>query len=476
VLTTFLLDRARDELVLSFLEHLAQVDQRTKNTLKALAPASWALIEHIRTIGYGLLVPALRAAFERDLNELPEHLAEQTPDKQAASLMRLTSRVARNLRAGASPQAALAELATTDLSDVTDARLKVMLLRVGILGREYLGNSAQLAALVSDATGQRLFLTYFVADELAAKRVTEDEALSLIVQRAPDIMAMIQRLRELENTISTLNQRASSNSRAGEAFAVAVRQTTQVIAAGKAVLPDLSSSDQAHLDKLLRFVSGVSEVYEAALSKDYQQVVLAAVELAPDSDLSTPKVRRYLAFASALASAQSDSQLNRTLRDAALPVGSYRAKREGEVDGGSFSLTINSYVGVGAGIEVVSQTTGSVRSGYAAPALPVGVEASWAIPKISSSLSLFLPIIDLGAIASSRFKESAAVQQEPQLGFAQVLAPGAFVVLGISSSIPLSVGGGYQQVPRLRATAEGQKTAKRPLALFIAVDLPLFKF
>jgi len=71
-----------------------------------------------------------------------------------------------------------------------------------------------------------------------------------------------------------------------------------------------------------------------------------------------------------------------------------------------------------------------------------------------------------------------SVASAPNVGFKQVIAPGAFVMLGLRG-IPLSVGAGTSAVPTLRTVtlATGgaqQRYAFRPIDVRIAVDIPLF--
>lgn len=107
--------------------------------------------------------------------------------------------------------------------------------------------------------------------------------------------------------------------------------------------------------------------------------------------------------------------------------------------------------------------------------LPLGVAIAAPVRTKAWSLGVFLPFLDVGTLASARLGDDEAVSDAPEVGFAQVFAPGVFAVLGIGQTFPLSLGAGYQQVPKLRETSAGARTARR-FAFFAGVDLPMFTF
>jgi hypothetical protein len=102
------------------------------------------------------------------------------------------------------------------------------------------------------------------------------------------------------------------------------------------------------------------------------------------------------------------------------------------------------------------------------------------IPKVGV-FGVFLQAVDLGALASWRFSDEAKddVESEPELGFAQVFAPGVFPVLHVAGS-PLTIGLGWSLTPGLRSGSdeEGEESPPRfdasRFGLFLAFDVPLF--
>ena len=104
------------------------------------------------------------------------------------------------------------------------------------------------------------------------------------------------------------------------------------------------------------------------------------------------------------------------------------------------------------------------------------------------SLSIFVSVIDLGGLLTFRANGDTAlevdstrvVEDDPQIGFKQIVSPGLYLVLGVSKSVPLSIGGGVSLHPGLRrirdeTTGDSRTTSTRRIAIFGAVDVPLFK-
>lgn len=186
---------------------------------------------------------------------------------------------------------------------------------------------------------------------------------------------------------------------------------------------------------------------------------------------------QYLSFAASLASARSAEEVTVALRQASAPVGSYRAKRNQYVPvndddnhsrRGPLSATLGGYLGVTGGWEQGARHFGA--------ALPVGAEVSYGLPL--GAVSFFVPLIDVGTLASTRWAEDEEAEDdvdEADPTFRQVLAPGAFVVLNWSRSIPFSVGFGWQAVPELRER-DGERVSVGRWSFFAGADVTVLNF
>ena len=94
------------------------------------------------------------------------------------------------------------------------------------------------------------------------------------------------------------------------------------------------------------------------------------------------------------------------------------------------------------------------------------------------SISLFIPVVDIGALASYRFADdSSSVSSVVQLK--NIISPGLYVYYGLGKC-PVSIGLGAQMGPQLRTiTAQDINVDKNIYVRFgisIAVDIPVLNF
>jgi hypothetical protein len=139
---------------------------------------------------------------------------------------------------------------------------------------------------------------------------------------------------------------------------------------------------------------------------------------------------------------------------------------------------VNAYVGGSIGLEHISQAH-SNSVGFGGLSVPIGAEVGWPLGNGGGvdSISIFVPLIDVGTVASFRFK-SPDTDQQPALTFSQIVAPGAFAVFGITQKYPVSIGVGAQFVPKLRRPAGGGNGLFDAIryGAFVAIDVPIFRF
>lgn len=93
-----------------------------------------------------------------------------------------------------------------------------------------------------------------------------------------------------------------------------------------------------------------------------------------------------------------------------------------------------------------------------------------------SSLSLFLSVVDLGAVVSYRLSQNQAEGLPDNITLRQVFAPGLFVAYGFKRA-PISLMLGTQYTPELRQVDASQLTTKYNalrVSLTLAVDIPMF--
>jgi hypothetical protein len=192
-------------------------------------------------------------------------------------------------------------------------------------------------------------------------------------------------------------------------------------------------------------------------------------------------LQKYGITLAQIAEADKAEDVTTILENAAAPVGSWREYRRRKWPG-----FISAILGIAGGFEWAKE---EVDGGFAAAALPIGVETGRHIGK-DFTFNVFFSLIDLGALTNVRLDEASSgemgttgtPQAKAELGFASVIAPGIFLEFGISNS-PFVIGGGVQLAPAARTyfecpgSAACEETKVVPgtrLLVFLGVDLPAF--
>lgn len=183
---------------------------------------------------------------------------------------------------------------------------------------------------------------------------------------------------------------------------------------------------------------------------------------------------KYSTFMGTVADAQSSEQVEFAFELFALPPGSSKMKKHSPV-----SVALNAYVGPTAGIEYLENTD---QAGIFALHAPVGINLNWGLPGENGSFSLFVPIIDVGAITAFRFGDEAATL--PALSFKNIIAPGVYAIYGFGKDLPFAVGVGGQLGPNTRkievdefgVPTENRIDSGFRVGAFLSVDIPVFHF
>ena len=187
-------------------------------------------------------------------------------------------------------------------------------------------------------------------------------------------------------------------------------------------------------------------------------------------------VIKYGSFMANVATARTSEEVKEAIEVVALPPGSYRVKRESQVN-----VSLNGYVGFYGGDEYMaaSEKGHSFSAGLFAP---VGIAVSRG--KIRNdetrggkSLTFFASIIDLGALASFRFNDDQT-NVASDIHFEDIFAPGGFLIWGFGKA-PICFGVGVQMGPSLRdVDPTGNPNINKDYYIrtsgFIVVDVPFF--
>jgi hypothetical protein len=219
-----------------------------------------------------------------------------------------------------------------------------------------------------------------------------------------------------------------------------------------------------------------------------KNILATAIEECKREEAAKTLMKKILIYGSFMADiviAKSAEDVEKTIEAFALPTGSSRIKRET-----CFNVALNAYLGGFAGREQIRGLEKKPSTVYGLTA-PVGIsisrghsiffagtgEKNWAW-----STSVFISLIDIGAIASFRLEEeqevvtqddgedaTATIYQLPQVQLKDIISPGVFISLGIPKT-PLSINAGWQVGPNLRKIKVTQKTDSDPEPITIAND------
>jgi len=190
---------------------------------------------------------------------------------------------------------------------------------------------------------------------------------------------------------------------------------------------------------------------------------------------------KYGSFMAAVAQAKNSDDMEAVVESFALPAGSSGIKRET-----NFNVALNAYCGLFAGHEEekFSLRNGKTFNSFGVTA-PIGLSVSWGhslFPfthgiKCGTSSTIFLSLIDLGAVTAFRFINDTT-KTLSKIELKDIISPGILLSWGIPKS-PVSVNLGYQITPYLRDINISENSYKPSYSRFsasVCVDIPLLNF
>jgi len=498
-ITSFLINRAKDEIVDGFLRDIEKTMAKEENKhYRMLLPRTYDVLKMSSSLRLKTMIPTFKAAIEEDFKKFPQTLLPflkyetMKYTKDDASRQKYNSffeiaetaagiaAVFYDLSRGESVLKVLGNLSHLKLSP-PHLKLKESLFLLGVISKElnYLNvrHQLQLTAIfkyyLSDDNDIKMFSAILCATVPGLDKTKVSEILIAnikpVMQQLTAYIEMLDNARKNNIKISLLEHLQSIN---------------KIIGSALNQLTDKKPGEISHkLDKLL---GQLINIQTAVKDKKYNLVIVYVIEIITDNMPDNPVLKRYvlpfLALIANLAKAGDSQAVVKAIEDFAAPVGSFQLKRSNENNKVATYLTINSYLGLSLGGENIKSEnigTGWKGSLFAPIGLEFGISTTW---KPISSIAVFVSVIDVGTQLSYRLsrltdEQGNDVSAAPNIGFSKVFAPGAFLVLGITQRHPISIGGGVQYVANLREIeATGQNVTAFRFFGFIAIDMTLFKF
>lgn len=198
-------------------------------------------------------------------------------------------------------------------------------------------------------------------------------------------------------------------------------------------------------------------------------------------DAKLEKITQYGLFMANMANAQNSQEVASILDNATLPVGSSSIKKNSKTN-----VAIQSYLGpyVRFG-EIDNNNAWTSQFGVTAP---IGIALSKGLSSKAGSISLFLSLLDLGAIVDYQLKaetittpggqDTTTIHKDYKVELGQIFSPGTYLVYGFPWRLPISFGIGGQYGPGLGKIEDDKDVVINNPAwrwnAFLAVDIPLF--
>ncbi|WP_341901300.1 hypothetical protein [Fluviicola taffensis] len=217
-------------------------------------------------------------------------------------------------------------------------------------------------------------------------------------------------------------------------------------------------------DKLKNFIK------DSTLKANLSSYIVASLADKNQSE-AMQKVLRYGTLAANLVGAKTEEEAEAAIEAIALPAGSARIKKEMKE-----SISLNSYLGGFYG----SNDGFKHDNSYGVTGL-VGVGYNWGgcrkKPKNPGSYSIFVSVIDVGALATFR-TQSDTSDYKLKVKLNQIVSPGVFFIYGFPGA-PISFIAGYQYAPFISSVNSDNYTIKSNpgrITVGITVDIPLMSF
>lgn len=332
----------------------------------------------------------------------------------------------------------------------------------------------RLDSLFDDSERKQIFLG-LLHQKFANKIAVQN--LDVYVDRYYILLEDLQlQKRHIQNT----RKKAANRYEVSEAYLPAVKTTYDLLTTGLNVEVEGDSTllKQSEIKNLENVAEQTYSLSRNTYYREYNDAVFNASTLMDymleDQKDSKPyqKLKKdflqYGIFIANVLQARSPAEVKAAIRMVALPPGSSQAKKQS-----TFDISVNSYFGAYGGKEILLDSIADPAFTYGLT-MPIGISISTGLRRFGS-ISVFLPIFDLGSVASFRMETGQAVNL-PAFNIQNLASPGAYLIYGFPN-YPFSLGGGVQYGPQLRKVmrngVEVESAAYR-YSLALTVDIPLF--
>lgn len=521
VVSSFIAERFKQELEIAFLDKLKELLNGTSDAskaLKALLPTTSNVLSQNEPDQYTTFLETLKEAIKQDVNNFPLNIGvylktdpfnfAQAHDFYYPSLIVYTNTL--QAIGGRQVVDVLNSVNNDPLmkSGAVNEPYNAIIRLIGVMSRTLTNPDApspqwlsidKIKSMISDPKQIPVFFGLLM--------IKEEDELKQIVPNGTDLYStiaalpldklttLVNKIESIDNALTTLyaNFKTLFNAINNNTSFSGLQVTNLVssLSTTFSTLPDFLSvafnkpfsttfvsTINTNINSLVQIRTNIADKnYGLALT----QIISVLTGFITDDQLKNKLLfvlNKYGNFAVTVATSSSTAEMQAALESAALPVGSYRIKRNAYEN-----LSINAYAGVFGGVQKYSSSVpAGVKSsnsiiGFTAP---IGVAYSWSGKTDDGkwkghSNTIFVSIADLGAVTSYRLTHDSTAPL-PAISFKNIIAPAGYYVYGFKK-IPLSAGLGVQYGPELRSIRNDSPTilpSAWSVRLFLAVDIPFF--
>lgn len=538
-LAKFLVERAKQELSIAFFRDFKETLEKPEyKHLRTLFPNTMALLKTIDKDIYrfSAYIQSLREAFIKDLDNIfdtaPQAITDGLLDKafNASSPPHLKEifiyalQIAKGLKHGTHPGLIIENFnlitpvpAKPTLTDI-NAVLKIVKLfsaslrSVSADSKTYWASQDSIGLVLSDVNTARIYLGIMyhkaVGIQFSNGSFFRDHMATAVNDVSPYIdliMKFKDKCKDVEEAIGDIRDKKKADISYNEYYRL-FRSITDVLRINEDIehLPGLAITVPQHFKTFVAVAENCNELFLDISLKKYSTGIMRLVMicdtlLQPAYDkypanktagVELPlykNFRKYLikygTFIASIADAKNSDEVKAAIEAAVLPVGSASIKRETD-----FNISLNAFIGPYGGWEYLPKLKEKKGAASAGVTAPIGLAFSWGNKKLKEtrngkavggkSLSIFIPVIDIGALASYRLSnDSSNIASEVKLK--NIISPGLYFYYGFGK-YPISIGAGAQLGPQLREISATDinidKNYYIRFALNLVVDIPFFNF
>jgi hypothetical protein len=504
-LSQFLVERTKQELELTFFKKFKEkLNDSNLADLKTMLPNTASVLDHVDKDIYFLsnYLNTLKEAFRKDLQNLPETalpvIESKILDANQKEYFSTAINVVKQAKSGVHPADIIKNISTQTyssaaLGNVKDAAKVFSLFSSSLRSKNsstYWVPSDSLGLVFGDPVTLQIYLG-LVYEKSKSVTIRNNVSLSTIITPAlqTNLVEYIEKLRPAISDVDLSFQalKKTTDENRVQSYARAFKALCNLVEVLKNV--DGLSIDQLTIgNSANNFIAETVQVSNLIVDIADKNYSLAIIDLANLLKKSLPDgsfkwegdLVKYGSFMANVAKAETAEEVKQAIEAIALPVGSASIKKYSATN-----ISLNAYVGLSPGYEKNS-TTDAYKFTFGVTS-PVGVafskgnqrtctnkKAGTSIEKRFSK-TLFLSLIDLGAVTAYRF-DDANTEALPQLTLQNIFAPGLYYVRGVANA-PISYGIGGQLGPALRDLKAGLSDSENDVnfsfRFFIAVDIPI---